>query len=236
MSRLKDQVAIVTGGGSGIGLAIARALMGDGVHVVICGRNRKRLGSAVKELSGMPGTVRAVQADVSVADDIRRLIRETMNRFKRIDVLVNNAGIGKSGAVETFTVDDWNEVLDINLTGAFRFSQAVFPVMKRQKSGYLINISSVAGKIGMGGMGAYSASKFGLIGLTQSLIEEGEPYNIRATAICPGYVATPMVKGAPVAFKDMIQPEDIGRTVLYLLNLTGNVVVKEIVLDRKGAD
>lgn len=236
MSCLKDKVAIVTGGGSGIGFAIACALAGEGVHVTICGRDGRRLERASRDLTGLPGAVLAIPADVSIEEDVQRMVRETMDRHARVDVLINNAGIGYDGTIEKTDPEDWDMVLAVNLKGAFLCSRAVLPIMRRQKSGYLINISSLAGKIGMGGMGAYSASKFGLIGLTQTLIEEGEPYNIRSTAICPAYVATPMVEGAPVPFEKMIQPEDVAGTVLYLLHLTENVIIKEIVMERKGAD
>jgi len=107
--------------------------------------------------------------------------------------------------------------------------------MKRQRSGYVVNIASVAGKTGFGGVSAYSASKFGMIGLTESLLEEGVAHNIRATAICPGYVATPMVADVPVPAEEMIPPEDIGRLVVGLLKLAPVTVIKEIVVQRKGS-
>jgi len=124
----------------------------------------------------------------------------------------------------------------VNLRGAFLCARAVLPSMKRQRRGYIVNISSLAGKIGMAGSAAYCASKFGLVGLSQSIGEEGEPWNIRATAICPAYVNTPMVRGAPVDPSRMIQPQDIAATVRYLLELTDYAVVKEVVVERQGAE
>jgi NAD(P)-dependent dehydrogenase (short-subunit alcohol dehydrogenase family) len=131
---------------------------------------------------------------------------------------------------------DWEEILNINLKGVLLCTQAVLPEMKRRRRGYVVNISSIAGKEGFAGGGAYCASKFGVMALTQTLLEEARPYNIRATAICPGYVDTPMVVAAPVPGSEMIRPEDIAKTVLYLLNLSDKAVVREVVMTRIGSD
>ena len=243
---LRDQVALITGGSSGIGLAIAQALVDAGMRVVVVGRNRIRLRAAAGELlagaqggsegRGATSRVLAVTADVSKPVDVRRAVQQTLARFGRIDVLVNNAGISGRGRVEDLSDKDWDGILSVNLRGAFLCVRAVLPSMKRQRRGYIVNISSLAGKIGMAGSGAYCASKFGLVGLSQSIGEEGAPWNIRATAICPAYVNTPMVRGAPVDPSRMIQPQDIAATVLYLLRLTDYAVVKEVVVERQGAE
>jgi 3-oxoacyl-[acyl-carrier protein] reductase len=243
---LRDQVALVTGGSSGIGLAIARALVDAAMRVVVVGRNRTRLRAAAGELlagapSGSEGRgatsrVLAVTADVSKPGEVKRAVQQTLARFGRIDVLVNNAGMVGRGRVEDLSDREWDRVLSVNLRGAFLCARAVLPSMKRQRRGYIVNISSLAGKIGMAGSGAYCASKFGLVGLSQSIGEEGTPWNIRATAICPAYVNTPMVRGTPVDPSRMIQPQDIAATVLYLLRLTDYAVVKEVVVERQGAE
>lgn len=235
MSCLSGRVAIVTGGGSGIGFEITRALAEEGVHVTVCGRREGKLDSVTRKFKNLPGEVRAVVADVSRPPDIRRLVGGVFKRYRRVDILVNNAGIYKNGNLDTLSLAKWDEILNVNLRGAFLCARAVLPLMKKRRSGYIINISSLAGKIGMEGGGAYSASKFGLNGMTEVLGEEGARFNIRATAICPAYVATPMVRGVSVPFKKMIQPEDISRTVLYLLHLTPQVKIKDIVLERKDA-
>src|SRR5207249_1838533 len=173
---------------------------------------------------GATSRVLAVTADVSKPGDVRRAVQQTLARFGRIDVLVNNAGISGRGRVEDLSERDWDRVLSVNLRGAFLCARAVLPSMKRQRRGYIVNISSLAGKIGMAGSAAYCASKFGLVGLSQSIGEEGAPWNIRATAICPAYVNTPMVRGAPVDPSRMIQPQDIAATVRYLLELTDYAV------------
>lgn len=235
MSHLKGQVAIVTGGSSGIGLAIATSLVNEGMAVAIAARDEKKLRKAAGKLGDMGGRVIAVATDVSIGGQVEQLVEQTTNTFGRIDLLVNNAGIGKWAPIEESTEAEWDEVQAINLKGAFLCTKAVLPIMKRQRSGYIINIASVAGKTGFGGSSAYSASKFGLVGFTESLLEESIKYNIKATVICPGYVATPMVEEASVPAKEMIPPEDIGRLVVGLLHLSPVTVIKEIVVVRKGA-
>jgi 3-oxoacyl-[acyl-carrier protein] reductase len=242
-ASFKGQVAVITGGSSGIGLAIARAVAAEGMAVVIAAREPARLKQAAAELAALSSAasknrgaaVLAVPADVAKAGDVARLIEQATARFGRIDLLVNNAGIYREGDVDELTEQEWDDVQAVNLKGAFLCTKAVLPVMKRQRSGYVVNIASVAGKTGFGGSSAYCASKFGMVGLTESLLEEGVSHNIRATVICPGYVATPMVEDAPVPASEMIPPEDIGRLVVGLLTLAPVTVIKEIVVQRTGA-
>lgn len=239
MGKLKDQVAIVTGGSSGIGLAIARAFVQEGMRVTIAARDKRRLEDAASQLkSGLPkgDSVLAVQTDVSHSTQVQRMVRQTLDRFGRLDVLVNNAGIGRLAPLDELKEKDWDEVLNVNLKSVFLCIQAALPEMKRRQRGYIVNISSIAGKEGFAGGGAYCASKFGVMALTQTLLEEAKPFNIRATAICPGYVDTPMVSAVPVLGIDMIRPEDIAQTVLYLLNLSDKALVQEVVMTRTGAD
>jgi NAD(P)-dependent dehydrogenase (short-subunit alcohol dehydrogenase family) len=235
MSHLKGQSAVITGGSSGIGLAIARSLAAEGMAVTIGARDLHRLETAAKELEKIGGRALAVRADVGVSAQAGDLIKQAVAAFGRVDVLVNNAGIGTWGMIEELSEADWDRVQSVNLKGAFLCTKAVLPVMKRQGGGYIINVSSLSGKEGSAGGSAYSASKFGMIGLTQSLIEEGIPHNIRATAVCPGYVATPMVADAGVPASEMIPPEDIGKLVVNLLHLSPVTVIREIVVERKGA-
>jgi len=238
MSHLKDQVAIVTGGSSGIGLAVARKALSEGMRVSIAARDEKKLSHALGELKKEAkgdDRVLAIPADVSIASQVASMVGVTAERWGRIDLLVNNAGIGQWTQVEEMSEDEWDRIQAVNLKSAFLCSKAVLPVMKRQRSGYIVNISSLAGKGGAGRMAAYSASKFGLIGLTESLLEEVIPHQIRLTAICPGYVATPMVAEVPVPQEEMIPPEDIGTLIIGLLHLAPVTVIKEIVVQRRGA-
>jgi 3-oxoacyl-[acyl-carrier protein] reductase len=238
MSHLKDQVAIVTGGGSGIGLAAARAALSEGMRVTISGRDKAKLSRALSELKKQAqgeDRVIAVPADVAAASEVEGMVRETVDKWNRIDLLVNNAGVAQWAPIEETSESDWDRIQGTNLKGAFLCAKAVLPVMKRRRSGYIVNISSLAGKEGMGGMSAYSASKFGIIGLTESLLAEAVEHRIRATAICPGFVDTPMVAGASVPKEEMIPPEDIGKLIIDLLHLSPVTVIKEIVVLRRGA-
>ena len=236
-------MAVITGGSSGIGLAIARAVAAEGMATAIAAREPKRLKQAAAELAALSSAtsknrgaaVLAVPADVAKAGDVTQLIDQAMVRFGRIDLLVNNAGTYREGNIDELTEAQWDEVQAVNLKGAFLCARAVLPIMKRQHSGYVVNIASVAGKTGFGGSSAYCASKFGMVGLTESLLEEGVGHNIRATVICPGYVDTPMVAGVSVPGSEMIPPEDIGQLVVGLLKLAPVTVIKEIVVQRMGS-
>ena len=232
---LRNQVAVITGGGSGIGLAIAAAVAAEGMVVTLAGRDLKKLQRSAVQLEQKGGTVLAVATDVSYAPQVERMVADTLARFGRIDLLVNNAGTYREGNVAELSEADWDEVQAVNLKGAFLCAKAVLPVMKKQRSGYIVNIASVAGKMGFGGAAAYCASKFGLVGLSQSLLEEVVGDHIKVTAICPGYVDTPMVAGVSVPGSEMIPPSDIGRLVIGLLRLSPNTVIKEIVVERKGS-
>ena len=246
--------AYVTGGSSGIGLAIARALLARGWNVSICGRDAAKLERvwaelellAGRSLSGPApkgdsnkgsavGKVYAEPADVSKEHEVRRWIASSNDRLGPPDLLVNNAGVGTWTEITLLGEDDWDRMMNVNLKGAFLCTREVLPLMRRKGGGYVVNIASLSGKKGMAGGAAYCASKFGMVGFTESLLAEEKKNNIRATAICPGYVATPMVDDAGVPAGEMIQPEDIAHTVLYLLELTSKVIVKEIVVERIGA-
>jgi 3-oxoacyl-[acyl-carrier protein] reductase len=235
MSHLKDHVAVITGGSSGIGLAMASSLIAEGMKMAICARNAQKLRQAARTLEKGGVTVMATPADVSKADQVADFIKQVKQAFGRIDLLVNNAGIGRLKSIAESTEAEWDQIQAINLKGTFLCTKAVLPIMKRQRSGYIVNIASLAGKSGFGGAAAYCASKFGVMGLTESLLEEAIGHNIKATAICPAYVATPMVRGASVPQKEMIPPQDIGKLVVGLLHLSPYTVIKEIVVERKGA-
>jgi 3-oxoacyl-[acyl-carrier protein] reductase len=238
MSDLRDQVALVTGGSSGIGFAVARAALSEGMRVGIAARNKERLSRAQaalqKEANGKD-RVLAIPADVAASAQVEAMVRQTVDAWGRIDLLVNCAGIGQWAPIEETGEADWDRTLGINLKGTFLCAKAALPGMKRRRSGYIVNIASVAGKQGMEDASAYSASKFGVIGLTESLLAEAIGHGVRATAICPAYVATPMVEGAPVPKEEMIPPEDIGKIIIGLLHLAPVTVIKEIVVRRRGA-
>ncbi len=233
MKQLKGKVALITGGGSGIGFAITKALLDEGMHVTICGRDEGKLRKAEAELGKHGGKLLVMPADVSKKSEVDHWVEAAVREFGRIDVLVNNAGVARWSDVENITDEHLDYQLNVNLRGPLYCSQAVLPYMKEQQGGYIINISSICGKFGFAGTAAYSASKFGLMALSDSLREEGTSFNIKVTAICPGFVATPMVTDAPVPLDEMIRPEDIANTVLFLLNLSKHAAIKEIVITRR---
>jgi len=182
-------VAIVTGGSKGIGLGIARAFVARGMQVVISARNERELAKAVDELGG-GDRVADVAADVQRAEDAERLIKETVARFGGLDVLVNNAGLGTFARVADMSIEAWRQVIDTNLTGVFYCCHAAIPELRRRGGGYIVNISSLAGKNSFVGGAAYCASKAGLNAFSEALMQEVRYDNIRVSYVMPGSVAT----------------------------------------------
>lgn len=223
----------MTGGSSGIGFSIGHAFVREGMAVTLVARGKARLEEAQQKLDPEGGKVLAVEGDVSKAAAVKNLVRETVEQYGRVDVLVNNAGIMKWGPIQRFKEADWDELIAVNLKGAFLCSQAVFPVMRSQRSGYIINISSMAAKRAKVGYGAYGASKGGMTALTETLLEEGLSYSIRATTIYPAYVDTPLQAGSRPPVSEMIKVDDVVATVLYLLRLSECAVVREITVGNK---
>ena len=201
---LAGKVAIVTGGSRGIGLAIARLLAEDGASVVVSGRDAARLEAAVKELESLGAAALAVVADVSKRDDVERLVDATRERFGRIDVVVNNAGITRDQLLVRMKDDDWDQVLDTNLRGVFLMTRAVGKVMMRQKSGRIINIASTAGAMGNPGQVNYSAAKAGVIGLTKAAGRELAHWNILVNAVAPGLIETDMTAALPAEAREAL--------------------------------
>lgn len=232
---LAGQVAVITGGTRGIGLAVAKAFARHGMHLAICARRKEQLTDAVHHLEALDTEVLGLVADVTKAEEVKHFIEETLKRFGKIDVLVNNAGTGGYGPIDQTTEEDLQKVLDVNLRGVFLASRAVFPIMREKKRGYIITVSSICGKEAYAEISAYCASKFASVGFTEALLKEGIDHGIRTTSICPGMVDTEMVEGAGVPPEEMLTAEDIAETCLYLLSLSDKAVVKEIVMQRAGA-
>jgi 3-oxoacyl-[acyl-carrier protein] reductase len=209
---LAGKVAIVTGGTRGIGLAIARLLAEDGASVVVSGRDAARLDAAVKDLEARGAAVLGVAADAARREDVDRLVEATRERFGRIDVLVNNAGITRDQLLVRMKDDDWDQVLDTNLRGVFLMVRAVGKVMMRQKGGRIISIASTAGVMGNPGQVNYSAAKAGVIGLTKAAARELAHWNILVNAVAPGLIETDMAAAVPAeAREEMIQQVPLKR-------------------------
>ena len=209
---LAGRVVIVTGGTRGIGLAIARLLAEDGASVVVSGRDAARLDAAVKELESLGAPALGVPADATKREDADRLVEATRERFGRIDVLVNNAGITRDQLLVRMKDDDWDQVLDTNLRGVFLMTRAVGKVMMRQKSGRIINIASAAGAMGNPGQVNYSAAKAGVIGLTKASGRELAHWNILVNAVAPGLIETDMAAAIPAEAREaMLQQVPLKR-------------------------
>ena len=192
--RMKEPTtALVTGGGRGIGKETAILLAKKGMNVVICSRTQGDIDSAVKEIKSV-GTNQIIgkKCDVSKSDEVNNLVKEILDKFGRIDLLINNAGITYVKKLVNTTEEEWDYTMDINLKGVFLLSKAILPQMMKNNFGIIINVSSGAGKVGFEDISVYCASKFGMMGLTESLALELANYNIRVMSICPGEVATKM--------------------------------------------
>jgi 3-oxoacyl-[acyl-carrier protein] reductase len=191
--QLQDRVAIVTGASRGIGRAVALALAEQGAKVVVnYASSRSAADEAVKTISEMGEDAIALQADVSKADQVDKLIEQTQEKFGRIDILVNNAGITRDTLLLRMKPEDWQAVIDLNLTGVFLCTRAVSKIMLKQRSGRIINIASVAGQMGNPGQANYSAAKAGVIGFTKTVAKELASRGVTVNAVAPGFIETDM--------------------------------------------
>jgi NAD(P)-dependent dehydrogenase (short-subunit alcohol dehydrogenase family) len=223
------KAAVVTGGSSGIGFAIARMLHEEGYDLTLAARKRERLETAAAELDA-----HAVTADVALEEDCERIVSEHERRFRRLDVLVNSAGVGVGARIEDLQTKHWDLQLDVNLRGAFLVTRSALPLLK-QSRGIVVNISSIAGTVPAPGLAAYGAAKAGLISLTRSLNAEHADDGVRATAICPGFVDTPMAAWTGMASEEMIQPDDCAEVVRMVLRLSPPARIPQVVIERLGA-
>jgi NAD(P)-dependent dehydrogenase (short-subunit alcohol dehydrogenase family) len=189
MGALDNQVAIITGGGQGIGQRIALAFVAEGATVVVTGRTPATLSETVSLVTAAGGKALALTADVAVPADCDRMVAETLAAFGRVDILVNNAGIaGVTKSTIDMSLDEWNQVIDIDLTGPWLCARAALPTMLAAGGGVILNISSAAGRIGYAMRSPYAAAKWGLIGLTQTWAREWGTQGIRCNCICPGAI------------------------------------------------
>jgi NAD(P)-dependent dehydrogenase (short-subunit alcohol dehydrogenase family) len=217
---LQNKKALVTGGTKGIGRSIAEALIREGVNVCLTARKAEEVSAAVSELNSVgPGRAIGFTCDVRDYEQVRTLIEKTVAELGGLDVLVNNAGIGIFGEVETMTPEEFRAVLETNLFGVFYCCHEAIPHMKKGGGGYIINISSLAGANPHPRMAAYNASKFGLNGFSEALMQEIRHDNIKVSYIMPGSVNTEFGGDNPSPEKSwQLQPEDIARVVLDLLH------------------
>ena len=237
MEKIDGKIALVTGGGRGIGRAIALALAGEGCNVAVASRTRGEIDLVASEIEKLGARGLAVPTDVSEPAEVNRMVEEILRVFGRIDILVNNAGIAIFKPLLELTQEDWDRTMAVNLRGAFLCAQKVGEVMIEQRSGTIINICSSASKKAYPNQIAYVASKHGMLGLSKGLSLELKPYGIKVHAICPGGVDTRLTADARPGTdrSDWMQPEDIAHVVLMLLTQSDRATIGEIYIRRYDA-
>jgi NAD(P)-dependent dehydrogenase (short-subunit alcohol dehydrogenase family) len=221
--------ALVTGGSSGIGLAIARMLRAEGFELTLASRTKEKIDAAAAELGA-----HAVAADMGKEDDCIRAVAEHKEQFGGLDVLVNSAGIGIAGTVESVQAKHIDLQLGVNLRGLLLVTREAIPLLKVSR-GWIVNLASIAGTTATPGLTVYGATKAAVIAVTRSQNAELEADGVRSIAICPGFVDTPMAEWSGIASEEMIQPEDCAEIVRMCLRLTPHARIPQVVVERVGA-
>ncbi len=225
-----ERAALVTGGSSGIGLAIARVLKDEGFDLTLVSRRAEKVEAAAAELGAT-----AIAADVSNVEDCERLVAEHRERHGRLDMLVNSAGVGIAGTVDSLPAKHFDLQLGVNLRGLFLVTQAAIPLL-RESRGWIVNLASIAGTLPTPGLATYGATKAAVISLTRSLNEELDEAGVRACAICPAFVDTPMAEWSGIPADEMIRPEDCAEVVRMLLRLGPHARVPQVVIEGTGTN
>lgn len=230
MQSLKGKNALITGAGKGIGKAVALALAAEGTNLILLARTKTDLEKLAEEIKPFGVKTLIVTADIADIKSVNEAVGKAIAEFKTIDILINNAGIGKFGKFMELTPEEFEQIIKVNLMGVYYATRAVLPGMIDQQSGDIVNISSTAGLKGAALTSAYSASKFAVIGLTESLMQEVRKHNIRVTALTPSTVATDMAKDLNLTDGNpdrVMQPEDVAELIVAQLKLNKRVFIKD---------
>jgi NAD(P)-dependent dehydrogenase (short-subunit alcohol dehydrogenase family) len=226
MSKLSNEICLISGGGTGIGAGIAERFAHAGARIVVCGRRLEPLQQIVEKINATGGSAIGLQADVSKKEQVEELVVETEATFGLISILVNNAGISGGAEVHEQIVSSWDQILDVNLRGAFLLSRAVLPQMRENRKGHILNISSEAGLEYYSGSGAYGVSKHALNALSEFIQAENQDYGIRVDSICPGMVVTEMTEGRQGLNEELcLFPEDIADLAYFLVTRRPNIKI-----------
>ncbi len=229
MSSLNGKTALITGAGRGIGRATAIALAKEGIHIGLIGLNMSNLEKVAAELAGFDVKVSAATADVTDLESVTHAVEHIKSDLGAIDILINNAGIAKFGGFLDLTPEEWEKIIQVNLMGVYNVTRVVLPGMIERKTGDIINISSSAGQKGAPVTSAYSASKFAVLGLTESLMLEVRKHNIRVTALTPSTVVTDLAIETNLVSgneENVMHPEDLAELIVASLKLNPRVFVK----------
>lgn len=237
---LKGKTALVTGAGRGIGKAIALKLAGEGANILLnYVHSKEGAEQVVKEIEQLGVRALAVQADVSVFSEAKELVTKAKEEFGTVDILVNNAGITKDGLIMRMSEEDFDRVIEVNLKGVFNCARHVVPIMVKQRSGRIINITSVVGLVGNAGQANYAASKAGVIGLTKSLAKEIGSRGITVNAVAPGFIETDMTSGlseklieaakGSITLQRLGKPENVADTVCFLASGMGEYITGQVI-------
>lgn len=234
---LHDKVVVITGASSGLGESVARLLAQHGAAVVLGARREARIAALAADLTAQGARALAVKTDVTHSDQVQQLVDEAVRHFGRVDVMINNAGLMPHSPLARLKIADWNQMIDVNIKGVLYGIAAVLPYMQAQKSGHIINVSSVAGHKVRAGGAVYSATKSAVRVISEGLRQEVKPYRIRTTVISPGMVATELTDSITEpdiaekmrqAYQDAIPPEAFARTVLFAIRQPEEVDINEI--------
>lgn len=235
--ELHGQVALVTGAGRGIGRAIATALAQAGARVIAAARTVSEIEALAAKLTAQGRDVRALPTDVADEQSVAALFAQIAQHYGRLDILINNAGIGLYGPIADFPSADFDRLMNVNVRGPFLCAQHALKLMIPRRGGYIINLSSVVGFKGYVNQGAYTASKHAIMGLTKVLAVEAQKHNIRVSVILPGGVDTNLVGDARPDLKreELLQPEDIAHAVMFLLSLSDRAAIDQLYIRRRNS-